>query len=360
MDSTRKNVKSLLEKKEADTASSLPRSHSPNLESLTKTGNRNLGQKKSQEEPLNQNQREDFSEEEEGGYHFTSKQRLQLFGTIIASFLFFALFLFPYQKLARYSFFKFSKQVSLNTGHLDLSFFGTSFVDDISLPFGEGGGIGARQLEIAIPLLKLIGNSIDGELRFKELQYFSSALAFSMNELFLSLDLERHTLALNQWEGNVNMDGKNFKLLQLNLPQLESLGVDLSQLKVQKLELKLAFEQGKLNFDGSQLLSNYFTLNLKGFSQLKEPVTSSRLNAKICIIASPDLESLNSELMGIYILAGGSAGGELCLKVAGNLLKPDFEKANRGGFSESLSTETGTPPEPPLKGEGAEKPKASQ
>ena len=98
-----------------------------------------------------------------------------------------------------------------------------------------------------------------------------------------------------------------------------------------------------MGFDGSQLLSNYFTLKLKGHSQLKEQVGSSPLKGEICIIPSPELESLDGNLMGVYILAGGVAGGELCIKVSGQLLKPNFEKQNTGTPGRELPQEDANP-----------------
>ena len=302
--------------------------------------------------------KEDFSEEEEEEeeetFQLNPKQKLQLLGILLSSFLFFSLLLFPYQKLARYFFSKLANQISLSTGELDLSFLGTSFIDDISFPLGAGKSIRARQLQIEIPLLSLMGSSVDGDTRLKELQYSSETMAFAANELLVSLDLEGYSKPPEQWEGSIYIDSKNFNLLQLNIPQLESLGVDLSQMKVESFGLRLGFEQGKLSFDGSQLRSNYFTLKLKGFAQLQEAMAASRLNAEICIFPSPELENINSELMGVYILAGGSAGGELCLKVRGKLSQPDFQNPAANNLSQDLPTsekEASPPPPSPDKKE---------
>lgn len=274
--------------------------------------------------------KEDFSEEEERGYQLDPKQKLQVLGIILSSFLLFGLFFFPYQKLARYFFFSFANQISLGAGQVELNFLSSSFIDDINFSFGTGGGVSARQLKLDIPLLKLMGSSLDGGMQFKEMYYFSKALSLSAYEAILSLNIKDRSMPPNQWQGNIELETRRFKLLELNIPQLESIGVDLSQMKVQKFELKLSFEQGNLGFGGSQLLSNYFTVNLKGFAQLKEQVASSPLNAEICIVPSPELESLDNKLMGLYILAGGTAEGELCIKVRGQLQKPDFEKVNTG------------------------------
>ena len=154
--------------------------------------------------------KEDFSEEEEGVYQLNPKQKLQVLGIIAASFFLFGMLLFPYQKLARYFFFNFANQISLNTGQVELNFLGSSFIDDISLSFGEGGGAYARQLRLDIPLLELIGSTIDGNMQFKELDYFSEALALSARELLLSLNIDEPSKPANQWQGNMNIEAKGF------------------------------------------------------------------------------------------------------------------------------------------------------
>lgn len=270
--------------------------------------------------------KEDFTEEEESSYRLKTKQKLQVMGIILSSFLLFGFFLFPYQTLARYFFFNFANRISLGIGNVELNFLSSSFIEEISFSFGKGGGVRAQQLRLDAPLLGLIGNSLDGSMELKKAYYASEALSLSASEAVIFFNIEDRSVPPSEWQGSIDLKTKNFKLLGLNIPQLDALGVDLSRMKVQKFQLKFNFEQGKVSFDGSQLLSNTFSLKLKGSSQLSSDIGASRLHAELCIIPSPELEKLDSNLMGIYILAGGTAGAKLCIKVRGQLLKPDFER----------------------------------
>ena len=136
-----------------------------------------------------------------------------------------------------------------------------------------------RQIKINIPLLSLAGSSsIDGTIEMAKVYYGTKSFSLSGENVILILDIENIKKRAIDWEGSLQIQASGVKLVNLALPALDNFGIDLSGLHIKKLEVKTFFDQAKMTFDGSQLVSIYFTLVLTGFVQLQENLQSSRVS----------------------------------------------------------------------------------
>ena len=286
---------------------------------------------------------DDSSEEEQDRPSFSTKQKWQIGSTVLLSFFIFTLLLFPYKQVLRSIFVKVVGAMPLVYESVDLNIFGSSFIDILNYQINPEQSLEARQLQLDIPLLQLTGDSINGSLQILDARLALSLASLSVKQLEITIALDKIKQTQSEWDGTVKLNSQGVKLLNLNIAALESLGIDLSKMNIQKLDLQIAFGGGKLKFNGSQFVSDYFTINLTGFARIRDDLANAMLDAKVCVIPAADLEAKNTELLGAYVFAGGAAGGELCFKLQGKLNKPDFEKV-KGTQANPENPESGLAP----------------
>ena len=270
---------------------------------------------------------EEESLQENHAYKLNKKQKWQVIGAVLSSFLLFALFFFPYQAVLHDYFSSFAKAASLRFTQTELNFFGDSSIENLSYSFGKDSGVEIRQVQFGISFLKLMRGLAEGPIEMTNFYLAASKLSLYSKNILVSTDLEKIDQPPLEWEGTLQIQTKGTKITVpfiQNMQEIQSLGIDLSRIKVQTLDVKLSFEQPKLKFDGSKLVSNYFTIKMTGSAQLAGNLEKSRLSGKLCAAPAADLEEKDSSLMGAYILAGGTAGGKLCWKVGGTVENPSF------------------------------------
>lgn len=279
-------------------------------------------------------------ETEEDKQGLSLKKKLKIISTIFASFIICGILFFPYQKIINYYFFKLINQNALGVGETDLSIMGISHLSNLNYTVNETTGIEATKVAINIPLLSFITNSLDGTVQFNDIYFYSKYASFIAKKAVIVLDLNDFSLPVNEWQGKININVTGLDGVKLKIPQLEPLGIDLNEIKINKIVLKLSFDESKLAFDGSEMTSNYFDLKLKGHTHLSQNFSKSRLKNHICITPKPNLETLNPALMGILLAGGASVGTEMCFKLNGTPSKPDFILPFASGFGSSTSTDT--------------------
>ena len=279
---------------------------------------------------------EAFEEDNETDDKFSFRQKWQIALVIFVSFFVFSMIFFPYQTILHYFFVKFSKDIPLTYEKIELRFFGNSSLKNVKFQPDRGTNVQVKRFDLGIPLLSFIDGSLEGTMAFSDLYFSSDKYSFFINRINILLNLNDFKLPIRQWRGEVNVRGE--KLTELQVSQLANFGVDLDKMDIQSFDLKLSFEQGKLKFNNSQILSDYFTINLKGFVQLRNNFLASRLDGQLCIVPVADLEQKDSSLLSIYLIAGGKPGGELCLQLKGGLGNPKFERAPPDEPETNIST----------------------
>ncbi len=268
----------------------------------------------------------DGSEDEQELYKLNDKQKWQISGVIATIFLVSTLLFFPYGKVLRYLFVSSVQGLPLSYGKLELSILGSSFIENITYQSPIGVSLVANQLRLDIPLIQFVSDNPNGFMQVSRVYLHSDFLTVSAEKLNIDMDIENLSLPFSKWRGAITLDAKRSRIEELNVKALQSAGINFSAMDVQKFNLKLVFDQSGIKFDDSQLISDLFAIKLRGITYVSENVTDSRLDGELCLKPAVDLEEKSSNLMGVYLLAGGTPGGELCLKIKGKLSKPDFQK----------------------------------
>lgn len=261
-----------------------------------------------------------YTEQTSTGLSF--RQKIQIGGVAMISFLLFAILLFPYQKIIQNYLFGLSERTPLSFNGITIRLFGTSNLQGIHFQLSPKTSMQVGNVEARMSLLGLLRGNAHGKLNLKDFQFDTYLASLSISDALLKIKLNQFKSPPNKWEGQTKLVIRGLKLVELNLSQLAGIGLNIEDIRFQQASCTLLFRNGNVQLSSCKIPSNYFTLNLKGNSRLPSQTTANTLNVEFCIKPSPDLEEKNSELMGFYLLAGGTSGGELCKKVQGSFLHP--------------------------------------
>ncbi len=289
--------------------------------------------------------------EEEEEHRLTFRQKLIAVAVTAASFVVFFVLFLPYGDIIRYSLGRARSAVAVDYAELDLSLFGADTATGlrVTLP-GGAANLDAAAANSTLSWRGLLTGSPRGVLQLTDVQYAAQGLALKAGQAALDLSLNGVNGPANRWEGEATLAAANISFDSSPLPALPMVEIRPEDLAIKALRLRLQFRAGTVSFDNSNLTSDLFTARLSGAGRLGQTFGATSLDAQLCLVPSQQLESKNESLYQAYLLAGGSMGGELCVKITGPLANPQFANASASGLN--------TMPGAPLPGPGGAPPGA--
>lgn len=278
--------------------------------------------------------------EEEEEHRLTFRQKLIAAAVTAVSFLVFFVLFLPYGDIIRYTLGRARSAVAIDYTELNLSLFGADTASGlrVTLP-GGAANLDAAEANSSLGWRGLLTGSPRGVLQLNDVQYSAQGLAVKAGQAALDLSLSGVNGPANRWEGEATLAAGNITFDSSPLPALPMVEIRPEDLAIKALRLRMQFRAGTVSFDNSSLTSDLFTARLSGAGRLGQAFAATNLDAQVCLVPSPQLESKNESLYRAYLLAGGSMGGELCVKITGPLANPQFANASAG----SLNTMPGAP-----------------
>ena len=263
---------------------------------------------------------EDFEES-----RLTGRQKLWVGLCAAVSFVVFLVIFFPLNEILRYQLGNFSKQIQADFVDLDLNLLGPDTVDGLSVQLPNNGPrFTAGRIESELGWLNLLGAAPDGIVRMFTAEFSMPSMAFEANEIQLDMDIADVRKSLAVWNGRLDLQARGVRLDRLPLDSLP-IPIALDELKIARINLKLLFEEGAVSFNDAELISDLFRVTMNGSGRMGRNIGATTLNARLCLKPVANLENKNPELFTIYIMGGGSAGGELCANISGSLAAPQVQ-----------------------------------
>jgi len=262
---------------------------------------------------------------DESDTRLTPRQRVWAFSAGAISFVVFLIVLFPFEGILRSSLQKrLAPDVKLEFTSMQLGLLGQTKVEDLSVQSGNFQ-LEADSLVADLKKWSLLRLAPKGMVRLNGGNFAVGSLSAAFKSLDVNLDMSSLDAPASDWEGTIQI--RLDKVEPEQLPDLlSSLPISADELTIQRLSLPLQFRRGRLDFNQSQLQSPLFTIRLEGGGKVGASLFDTSLDGKICLKPVDDLEVKNEAMFGFYIMAGGSAGGELCMRLSGMLSSPNFDK----------------------------------
>lgn len=272
---------------------------------------------------------EEFDEAEEEKSRLSGKQRLWLIVSGVVSFFLFLVLLFPFEGILRNVVLKrLGPNLKVEFSAFKLGLIGQTKIDDLSVQSTSGFRLDAESAAADLQKLALLRFSPKGTVRLNGGNFTMGKFSGAFKSLDITMDMSRLDAPASQWEGTIQV--KLDDLQPEQLPDLLSmLPVSGDDLSVQRVTIPLQFRKGTLDFGQSQLQSTLFSVRLEGNGHVGASVLNTSLDGKVCLKPVDDLETRNEGLHGVYMMAGGTAGGELCLKISGVLSSPSFTRLDQ-------------------------------
>lgn len=272
---------------------------------------------------------EDLQEETAEEATLSGRQRLWVVLAGLLSFLFFSFLFFPFEGILR-SVLQglLPPQVRLDFSTVKLGFAGATTVEDLQLRGTDGLYFETEQLAADLKTMALLRRAPQGVIRLKNGSFSAGRFSGTVESVDLTLNMRNMSLPLSQWEGVMQWKIRGMQPEQL--PDiLNAIPASPQELSIQQLSLPLRFQNGIVDFGQTQLQTSVFVIRLEGTGRLGRSAGQTSLDGRVCLRPVDDLETKNEPLYSLYIMSGGTAGGELCMKMTGTLARPNIQPIER-------------------------------
>lgn len=259
----------------------------------------------------------------------SGRQRMWVAVAGVVSFITFLLLFFPFEGILKSMLQKrLAPAMRLEFTGMKLGLIGQTKIDDLSLESNGGFRLEAESAVADLKKLALIRLTPEGKVRLNSGNFAIGNFGGSFKSLDVNLDMSAISAPPAQWEGTIQV-----KLDRLEPEQLPGLLAMLpatpEELTIERLNLPLQFKKGVVDFNQTQIQSPLFTVRLEGTGRLSASLSDMSLDGKVCLRPVDDLETRNEGLYNFYIMNGGAAGGELCMKISGMLMSPNLSPVDR-------------------------------
>lgn len=272
---------------------------------------------------------EELDESLEEEARLSGRQRLWVAVAGVVSFFLFFVLLFPFEGILKSTLQKrLAPALRLEFTSMKLGLIGQTKIDDLSLQSDGGFRLEAENAVADLKKLPLIRFAPKGTVRLNGGNFGIGNFGGSFKSLDFNLDMSTVTAPPSQWEGTIQI--KLDRLEPEQLPELLAmLRATPEELTIERLILPLQFKKGTVDFNQAQIQSPLFTVRLEGTGRLSASLSDTSLDGKVCLRPVDDLETRNEGLYNFYIMNGGAAGGELCMKISGMLMSPNFSPVDQ-------------------------------
>ncbi|MCE9600125.1 MAG: type II secretion system protein GspN [Spirochaetia bacterium] len=265
----------------------------------------------------------DFDEEE---YRLNVKQKIWIVASLVVSFLFFTLLLFPRDIFLRSILSKSAGQVRIDFSSAEPGLFGQTF-QSFRLTLPDGTNFISDTLESTLHVHDLIRGVAAGDILMSAADFSSNNIAMHAKTAEVTSNVSGIFDGLTAMRGDVvlKLSGVGFQRLPGGVSAF--VPVDAGKIEIGKMELPISFRESGPSLQRGLIVSNLFTIKLEGNGKYQGTnLDTMALVGKICLKPVPKLEELQPELFGMYAFAGGTTNDDLCFNVRGTLGKPEFSK----------------------------------
>ncbi len=249
---------------------------------------------------------------------------------ILSYFLFLFLF-FPYTSFIRFIMIKYLKEYKVDFVDLNIGL-GSKIpiqLTDFYISNDKDVLINGDLIQFKIHLWKLINKEIDGELNLNSGNVKFKEYEFKIKNLTLKSNIKNsYDVPLSNWSGEIGLNLKELFLLELFGP-LKTLSLSEDQKNVKNTQILIKVDKGRVNINKFLFTHSLFDVQISGNGRLNDKIDNSTIDTKICFQPNPSLEELNPMIYTLYITAGGSIGGQLCIKMEGTISNINFKTESK-------------------------------
>ncbi len=277
-----------------------------------------------EEKLIDQEEVQESLEEKDLTLELTNTRKIILIVVGFITYFLFLLFLLPYSNLLK-NFLKNSfKEYQLEFSTLEFGFFSPTIVKNLYVSNQSNIDVSLETLTLKLNFFSfLLSKQIESEV-------FSSSGSLKLNELNINiknfnskLQLENIETPIEKWSGMISIQIKNLELLEL-FGQLKNFNLPENQREIRNFKIQIVMDKGSYTSRVLQLDSELFQIKGAISGNLFSNISNTTISGKICFAPNQNLEEKNPFLYSLYLGAGGSLGGELCVKISGSLADLKF------------------------------------
>lgn len=143
-----------------------------------------------------------------------------------------------------------------------------------------------------------------------------------------SIDLDHHLTELNEGFGSLSLQVDDFQI-----DDLEVAGFPLIPLQFSESIIELERDGNKLNFKNGRLIGEQIEAEITGFIRLSKRLERSRLQLKIFVKFSSELELM----VKAFLKDARQDDGSYLINITGMIMQPNFQQKTRGNRSKNTS-----------------------
>ncbi len=262
-------------------------------------------------------------EEEISEIKLTATQKILLLVIGIVFYFLFVLLFFPYSSFIRYLISKNIQDYKIDYTELNMDF-NSILLKDLYFTNEKDIFFTSDAINIKTKLWNLINKKIDanvilnsGSIKIREINS-----GFKNMELIIKID-NSYDEPLSKWSGEVIVKFKEISLEEL-WGILKNFSLPEEQKVIKNLNIRITVDKGNYSIKNFTFDNPLFKIQIMGNGTLSNVIENSTVNGSICFIPDSKIEEKNPAIYGIYISAGGSLGGQLCIGIEGNLSNLKF------------------------------------
>ncbi|MFN3605368.1 MAG: type II secretion system protein GspN [Leptonema sp. (in: bacteria)] len=133
-----------------------------------------------------------------------------------------------------------------------------------------------------------------------------------------------YEVPIEKWSGDFSIQTKSIEFKELFGP-LKNFSLPEEQKILRNLRIQITLQKGTYTVKTFQVDSELFQINGNATGNLNSNLSLTTISGKICLTPHQNLEEKNPMIYSIYLSAGGSLGGNLCLMISNNFTEPKIE-----------------------------------
>lgn len=267
---------------------------------------------------------DDFEDEED--YRLTLKQKILVGVAWFVSTIVFSILFFPRDLMLRAVLAKAVPQVKVDFSAAKPGLFSQEF-QSLRVGLPDGTNFASDDLQSDLSVFSLMNGNASGTLNLVNADYGSNTMGLNARSAAVKLNLTGMSDGITAMRGDLQIQGSDLGIEKLPPSMASYVQVEPSKIKIRSLQLPLAFSDTGLSIQDGRVVSNLFNLKIRVAGTYRGQVLDTmQLDGSICIKPDEKLEADFPDVFGIYVFAGGAAGGDLCFEVKGTLGQPQFAK----------------------------------
>ncbi|MCB1172275.1 MAG: hypothetical protein KDK39_01860 [Leptospiraceae bacterium] len=273
----------------------------------------------------------------------TWKQWLYISLTVVLSFLFFGILMFPLDDIVRWV--ARSNLPGLEIQDLELNYITKDNATDLQYA-NQGLSVQARTIRSGLAWWSLANQNLNGPIDIQSIQLHHPLFGLRARELKLQF---QDVGPLQQNSPKPLQGSLKAQLAGLVVEDAGPLAVEKDLIKISKADVELVFDQGRTDVRQLQIQSNAFQISLKnGSIGPAASLATAPLRGQLCLTPTNEFKTSDAflGLRTMYEFSGGSLEERFCTELQGSLGKPEIKTRPPLNKPDVDSTDKGPQAEP--------------